>query len=135
MRYEESVGGIVFKKKPLEFLLLNYFAGHWGFVKGHREKGESLHQTLLRELKEETGLEGKIYNDFKAEHTYFFKSRNEIVKKKVTYFIVEVFSKKVVLSKEHKDYVWLPYDKALAKLTFASTKEILQNAKGFFENV
>ncbi len=135
MKYEESIGGLVFKRNPLEFLILNYCAGHWGFVRGHREENETVEQTLLRELKEETGLEGKIYPDFTAEHTYFFRSKKEIVKKKVIYFILEVFSKNVVLSKEHKDFVWLPFSKALEKLTFESTKEILKDAKGFFEDV
>ena len=50
-----------------QFLLLNYPTGHWDFIKGGIEDGESLHQTAIRETKEETGITDI---EFKDEYMY-----------------------------------------------------------------
>ena len=50
-------------QQPL-FLLIQQKAGHYGFPKGHVEKNETEVETAIREIKEETGLEVKIYNNF-----------------------------------------------------------------------
>ena len=39
-----------------EFLLLRNRRGFWGFPQGHKEKGETELQTLVREVTEETGI-------------------------------------------------------------------------------
>ena len=39
--------------------------GHWCFLKGHMEKDESMKQTALREVFEETGLMVTLISDFK----------------------------------------------------------------------
>ena len=48
---ETSAGIVLFRRKEGErlFLLLHYPTGHWDFVKGKMEKGESTHQTAVRE--------------------------------------------------------------------------------------
>ncbi|MCX6798480.1 MAG: NUDIX domain-containing protein, partial [Candidatus Diapherotrites archaeon] len=58
MPHELSIGAVLFKRDSREplFLLLHYAAGHWDFPKGHVEKGETERETLLREVREETGL-------------------------------------------------------------------------------
>ncbi len=130
MRNELSIGGVVYNKGS--YLLLKYGLGHWGFVKGHVEKGESDKETLLRELREETGIvDGKIVDGFMKEITYFFRDKGELVKKKVRYYIVLTNKREVVLSFEHNDYKWLPYDEALKQLTFKSSKEVLEEAHNF----
>jgi len=58
MREQKSAGIVLFRNDSdkNEFLLLNYPQGHWDFVKGKVEKGETPHETALRETKEETGI-------------------------------------------------------------------------------
>ena len=55
---EKSCGAVVFLKKEeqTKYLLLNYAAGHWDFVKGNVEPNETEKETVLRELKEETAI-------------------------------------------------------------------------------
>ena len=55
---ETSAGIVLFRKEESKilFLLLHYPSGHWDFVKGKMEQGESTHQTAVRETKEETGI-------------------------------------------------------------------------------
>ena len=56
---ETSAGAIIFRENNSSrlYLLLNYPSGHWDFVKGKMEEGELPHQTVIREAKEETGIE------------------------------------------------------------------------------
>ena len=55
---ETSAGIVIFRREnsKILFLLLHYPSGHWDFVKGKMEKGESVQQTAIRETKEETGI-------------------------------------------------------------------------------
>ena len=55
---EISAGVVIFRRENsrILFLLLHYPSGHWDFVKGKIEKGETFHQTAIRETKEETGI-------------------------------------------------------------------------------
>ena len=57
MLKEKSCGAVIFHKKEelIRYLLLNYAAGHWDFVKGNVEPNETEKETVVRELKEETG--------------------------------------------------------------------------------
>jgi 8-oxo-dGTP pyrophosphatase MutT (NUDIX family) len=58
MLHEKSCGAVVFfRNVQLKYLLLQYEAGHWDFVKGNVEPNESETDTVLRELKEETNLD------------------------------------------------------------------------------
>ncbi len=130
MKNELSIGGVVYNNGY--YLLLQYGLGHWGFVKGHVDEGESDRETLLRELREETGIvNATIVDGFMKEITYFFRSKRELVKKKVRYYIVLTDEKEVVLSFEHKDYRWLRYEDALNLLSFKSSKEVLMEANEF----
>ena len=58
MLREKSCGAVIFIKKDdsTKYLLLNYEAGHWDFVKGNVEPNETEKETVVRELKEETGI-------------------------------------------------------------------------------
>ena len=56
---ETSAGIVIFRKEGSKkiFLLLHYPSGHWDFVKGKMEKGESTHQTAIRETKEDINVQ------------------------------------------------------------------------------
>jgi 8-oxo-dGTP pyrophosphatase MutT (NUDIX family) len=55
-----SAGGIVYRKRAgrIELFFVKDPFGRWSFPKGKVEVGESLPQTAVREIREETGLEG-----------------------------------------------------------------------------
>lgn len=134
MRKETSAGAITFfqNRKIREYLLLCYLGGHWDFPKGHIELGEKPVETVIREVKEETGLEVKIIKNFSKSIIYNFKDKGEFVIKEVIFFLARSKSQKVALSEEHKGYVWLPYPKALRLVTF--NKKLLMEAENFLNN-
>jgi len=131
----KSCGTVVYKKNAqVEYLLLHYGGGHWDFVKGEVEKGESEEDTARRELEEETSLtDGKFIGDFREEISYFFRSAGQTIYKQVVYFLVQVTSSTVKLSYEHAEYVWLGYDEALEKLTFKNARDVLRKAHAFLQ--
>ncbi len=127
---EKSVGAVLFRKneKP-EFLLLHYNAGHWGFPKGHVEGNETDEQTLRRELREETALTALIVKPgFQQPTKYFFRRGQETVQKEVVFYLVEAKKGQVKISFEHQGFEWLPFQKALERLSFKNTKNVLRKA-------
>jgi len=137
MREQKSAGIVLFRNasNKNEFLLLNYPQGHWDFVKGKVEQGEIPHKTALRETKEETGISDIEFIDgFEESVEYDFRFKNEDIHKKVIFFLAKTSEKKISLSHEHNDFVWLEYDDALKKTTFRNAKNVLSKANEFLLN-
>ena len=137
MREQKSVGIVLFRNasNKNKFLLLNYPQGHWDFVKGKVEEGETPHETALRETKEETGISDIEFIDGLEESVeYDFRFKNEDIHKKVIFFLAKTDEKKISLSHEHNDFVWLEYDDALKKTTFRNAKNVLSKTNEFLLN-
>ena len=131
---ETSCGALLFyiDNQTIIFLLLHYFRGHWDFPKGNKEKGENDIDTALREITEETGIVDVTFLDgFKKEIFYKYKQNNYLISKKVVYFLARSNSTDVVLSPEHLDFVWEPYEDALRRITYKNSKEILTEGYNF----
>lgn len=67
-----AAGVIVLKE---DSILLVYEKGHWSLPKGKREPNESMHETAIREAKEETGFDVVIKDV--AFVTEFIKKSNK----------------------------------------------------------
>ncbi len=131
MIQETSAGIVLFRreKSKIFFLLLHYPSGHWDFVKGKKESGETHHRTALREAKEETGITDiEFVNNFEEWIEYNFQYEGELVQKKVVFFLAETKTKEIVISFEHQDFVWLEFDDAIKKITFENAKKVLKKA-------
>jgi bis(5'-nucleosidyl)-tetraphosphatase len=129
---ETSAGIVLFRKENLEklFLLLHYPSGHWDFVKGKMEKGESTHETAIRETKEETGITDITFlENFEEWIEYDFQWKRELVQKKVVFFLAETKTKEVKISHEHLNYTWVNYNEAMEKTTFENAKTVLTKAQ------
>ena len=135
---EEKSAGIVLFRSILDknkFLLLNYPQGHWDFIKGKIEQTETPHETALRETKEETGISNIEFIDgFEESVEYDFRFKNQDIHKKVIFFLAKTSEKKISLSHEHNDYLWLGYDDALKKTTFENAKNVLSKANQFLSS-
>ena len=133
---EKSCGAVIYHKKDdkTKYLLLNYAAGHWDFVKGNVEPGETEKETVIRELNEETGITDAAFIDgFKETIAYFYRRQGLTVHKEVVFFIIETHTEKVELSFEHVGYIWLDHKRAMEKLNFKNAKDVLQKAHDFLK--
>ena len=134
---ETSAGIVLFRKEESKilFLLLHYPSGHWDFVKGKMEQGESTHQTAVRETKEETGITDITFvENFEEWIEYNFKYQGELVQKKVVFFLAETKTKEIKISHEHSGYTWMDYNAAMEKTTFDNAKTVLTKAEKLLSN-
>ena len=137
MGTELSAGIVLFRNdsNKNEFLLLNYPQGHWDFIKGKVEENETMHETALRETREETGISNIEFIDgFEEWVEYDFKFKKENIHKKVIFFLAKTDEKNIHLSHEHNDYIWLEYNDALKKTTFENAKNVLSKANKFLSS-
>ena len=129
---ETSAGIVLFRKEGSKklFLLLHYPSGHWDFVKGKMEQGESTHQTAIREAQEETGITDITFvENFEEWIEYNFKYQGELVQKKVVFFLAETKTKEIKISHEHSGYTWMDYNSSMDKTTFDNAKTVLTKAE------
>lgn len=144
VEWEVSVGAVVYyqHKGPKEYLVLKYPSGHYDFPKGHVELGETEHDTLRREVEEETGISDIIVEPKRGTIKYYYRAKgNELRKRKkdnkgyyifkyVHFYPAESKTKKVIISHEHVGYVWLTYKKARRRVTFENARAMLDMAEG-----
>jgi bis(5'-nucleosidyl)-tetraphosphatase len=135
MLNEKSCGAVVYVKgSEVKYLLLQYEAGHWDFVKGNVEEGENEQETTLRELREETGIvDGRFIEGVKEKISYFYKRQGATVYKEVVFFLIETKTSEIKLSFEHVGFDWLTYENTMRKLTFKNAKDVLQKAHDFLK--
>jgi 8-oxo-dGTP pyrophosphatase MutT (NUDIX family) len=137
MFQENSCGGVVFIRNPeLQYLLLNYEKSHWGFVKGNVELNESEKMTALRELKEETGItDAKFLDGFRELVTYKYFREGRSIHKQVVFFLIETQTRKIRLSNEHLDFIWVSFIDGLNYLTFDNSKNLFTKAHLFLRKL
>ena len=138
MPIEKSAGAIIFRyeNNKIYYLLLHYPGlthraekDYWDLPKGHIEKGETIAETIRREVEEETGLTDiQFVEGFKETIKYFFRFGGKNILKFVTFYLAETKTKEIKISSEHLGYQWLPYEEAMKQLTFKNAQEILKKA-------
>ena len=79
----EAAGGLVYNKK--KEILFIYRNSKWDLPKGGVHKDESYEAAAIREVEEETGVEGLEIRNFITKTYHVFK-RNEKYKLKITYW-------------------------------------------------
>lgn len=92
---EISAGGVVYKKENglLQILLIEDRYGKWTLAKGKQEAGETIKETALREVWEETGIKGEIVKPLQTVHyQYTHPASGEIVDKEVHYYLIQALS-------------------------------------------
>jgi len=135
---ETSAGIVIFRRadSKILFLLLHYPSGHWDFVKGKMEKGETTQQTAVRETKEETGISDVVFiENFEEWIEYNFQHKGEVVHKKVVFFLGETKTKDISISHEHLDYTWMDYLTAMDKTTFDNAKTVLTKSYSLLKSI
>ena len=129
-----KANGIVFKEVndvPM-FLLLKRTrqdGGFWQNITGTATDNESIVQTLVREIAEETGItEDKIYEISDLIYSFTWNKGEQIIQEFV--YTVRVDDTDVVLSPdEHDEYAWVSFQDAI--LLLGRDNNIISLSKGF----
>lgn len=127
--YGLTMRGIV-KNENGEILLLkrhpqsHYGANKWELPGGKVDKGEFFDEALVREIKEETGLDGKPGDFYEAiQEDYFHKRTVQII------MYLKDIEGDVKISNEHIDYIWTPVEKIKDLEITDALKKLLEKRK------
>jgi len=100
----------------------------WTLPKGTPSAGESIEETALREVAEETGLEVRITRPL-GSIEYWFVKRGARIHKTVHYFLMEPIGGDLSRHDHEFEQVrWIPFDEAPALLTFETERELVERA-------
>ena len=127
-----SAGGLVYKKNNnIIYFVLCYKnkTNRWHLPKGTQEFNETICNTAIREVKEETGLEVKMKTFLSDIYYKFRDTQNNTLNKKVTFYIMEViggcFEKH---DKEFDKIIWADSNEAIKLLKYANEKKLVTKA-------
>jgi 8-oxo-dGTP pyrophosphatase MutT (NUDIX family) len=92
MAKEVSAGGVVYRRtrdNRIEIMIIEDRYLKTSLPKGKQEKGETMEETALREIWEETGIEGKVVQPLETIYYNYYNPKVGAVRKEVHYFLVE----------------------------------------------
>lgn len=135
-----SSGGVIYRKSDdvVEVALILVKGGRiWALPKGIIDKGETPEMTAVREVREESGLNGRIIEKL-GEVSYWYSIQEENLKcrKTVHFFLMEYVSGN---TSQHDSEVetaeWVPIDIARQRISYNGDKVILNKAKKKLEEM
>ena len=101
----------------------------WTLPKGTPDPGETVEQTALREVAEETGLEVRIVAPLPSIE-YDFVQDGTRIHKTVHYFLMEPIGGDLSRHDHEFERVrWVPFDEAPGLLSFATERELVASAE------
>ena len=117
-------GGLVYNKNgEVLFIFRN---GKWDLPKGGTDKGEEIEDTAMREVEEETGVNGLSISK-KLQKTYHIFKRNGVYKLKITHWF-----------EMHSTYNGIPIGQAeegIDKVEWKNPEQIKEALKNSYENI
>ncbi len=107
------------------YVLVREKNGSYGMPKGHVEPGETLAETALREIREETGVTATLHTTEPVTVDEYPIAGGDV--KRVSWFVAHYADQTPVADRTQVlGVLVLPIDAALKTLTYNSTREILR---------
>ena len=131
---EVSAGGVMYRKNSEQIqIALIHVRNRWGLPKGHVEEGERIEETALREVREETGLEGRVVKKL-GDIRYAYRDKTKDgepirIYKRVHFYLLR-YLKGDVRDHDHEvdEARWFPMDQVIKNLKFATERKMVHRA-------
>jgi 8-oxo-dGTP pyrophosphatase MutT (NUDIX family) len=133
---ETSAGGLVIQvtggTAEVALIARHNRAGRleWCLPKGHPEDGETLQETAVREVAEETGIQGRPLRSL-GSVDYWFSADGRRVHKVVHHFLLEAVGGSISIEgdpdREAVDAEWVPLDELENRLSFANERRLARD--------
>jgi 8-oxo-dGTP pyrophosphatase MutT (NUDIX family) len=129
---EYTAGGMVFRhsQSGVDILMIQDRLGRWTIPKGHVEEGESLDQTAIREVGEETGLHDlKIRGKLDKIH-FFYRKDGRLIFMTTHVYLMEALGDTNALVPEDSEGIvdakWFPKEEALKLIEYKDTERLFR---------
>ena len=123
-----SAGGVIYRANGVGIdvaLIATNEGRRWGLPKGHVRRGEAAEAAAVREIAEETGLQGAIERHL-ATIEYWFRAGPTRIHKYVDFFLLRYVGGSLVPQQaEVDDARWFPLDEALRLASFERERDVL----------
>ncbi len=135
----ESFGGVVYRRRNggLDVIVVGRKdPGIYGLPKGTPNQGESMEDTALREVREETGIEVEIECKIDTIEYWFVRAALDTrFHKFVHFYLMRPTGGDTSLHDHEHDFVeWLPIEEARALVTYQNEVRILDKAQAGIES-
>jgi 8-oxo-dGTP pyrophosphatase MutT (NUDIX family) len=129
---EFSAGGVVVRGEEVVVIVpvKRDISGNrvLGLPKGHPDGSETAEAAALREVREETGVEGELVSKL-GDVRYWYQRNGRRVSKLVTFFLMEYRSGDLAdHDHEVEEARWMPLAQAARSLTYAGEREMVVRA-------
>lgn len=125
------LGGVVIKDGKILILQRHkdedVYPNMWELPSGKREPLEPSETQLIREVREETGLDVKIIMPFSV-FDYQIEKPDEIRDSTQINFLVAPFSDNIILSEEHQSFAWITKEEIDKYELTEATKGVIKKA-------
>ncbi|MGC2064427.1 MAG: NUDIX hydrolase [Thermodesulfovibrionales bacterium] len=134
LKRQTSSGGVIYRKTDDTFsvALISVKGGKfWCLPKGLLDKGETPEMTAVREVREESGLNGRIIEKLgDITYWYYIRGENTKCRKTVHFYLMEFESGDTSQHDFEVDGAeWFTLEEALRKISFKGDRRILETAK------
>ena len=124
-----SSGCVVFDAEGRVLLLRRSDEGLWCLPKGTVESGETLEETAIREVREETGLEVRIVVPLiEVRYRFYSPSDGMDVDKRVVYFLAERTGGRLKLEPGFDSARWCTLAEATGLLHYENDRNVVRRA-------
>lgn len=129
---EYTAGGVVFRRNEtrIEILMIQDRLGRWTIPKGHVEAGESIEQTALREVAEETGLSRLRLGEKLDKLHFFYRKEGKLIFMTTYVFLMEALGDSDNLSQGDSEGIvdakWFDSEKALGLIEYRDTERLFR---------
>jgi len=113
-----------------EILMIQDRLGRWTIPKGHVEEGESLEQTALREVAEETGLTQFRLGEKLDKLHFFYRKEGKLIFMTTHVFLMEAIGDTDAVIPEDSEGIvdakWFGSDEALGLIEYRDTERLFR---------